>query len=63
MVYITYKGKPICQHRNGRCQYATRREAFDRMLRLSSPDDQQDYAIVQGHCPAGVLGNKQEGRV
>jgi len=65
MVHLTYKGKPICEHTSVvKCQYSTRREAFDVANRKNFfSDAKRSYGIAPGACPHMTDGNTQEGRV
>lgn len=54
MTHLLCGGIPLCQSelRAGqKCQYATRREAFDRMVRLEREFPKKLFSIVRGHCP------------
>lgn len=46
MVHLTINGTPICVHGFTRCQFSTRREAFDALLRIDG-----DVKIERGPCP------------
>lgn len=46
MVHLTINGRPICEHQFQKCQYSTRREAFDACLHIDG-----DVKIEQGRCP------------
>lgn len=63
MVHLTYKGTPLCEHTCAiRCQYSTRREAFDMLVkRFRKTLDR--YNIAPGGCPHMNDGNQQGGRV
>jgi len=55
MTHLLCNGIPLCQSgllRVGqKCQYATRREAFDQMVRLEKELPKKTFSIVRGHCP------------
>ena len=46
MVHLTINRIPICQYGHTRCQFSTRREAFDALLRIDG-----DVKIEPGKCP------------
>jgi hypothetical protein len=46
MVHLTIDGKPICTYGFTHCQYSTRREAFDALLKIDG-----EVKIVTGKCP------------
>jgi hypothetical protein len=48
MVHLTLDNRPICEHGYLRCQYSTRRDAFDALLRLGAT---LRIAIEKGPCP------------
>jgi hypothetical protein len=52
MVHLVINMKPICEHGFTKCQFSTRREAFDALLRIDG-----DVKIVVGKCP----NNEKEG--
>jgi hypothetical protein len=54
MIHLLCNGTPLCTHSIGKgqkCQYATRREAFDRMVRLEREFPKIEFSLVRGHCP------------
>lgn len=54
MVHLTQDGTPICAHRSTeRCQYPTRREAFDILMRLEKQYPKIIFAVKRGPCPMG----------
>jgi hypothetical protein len=53
MVHLIVNGRPICEHGFSTCQYSTRREAFDALLKIDG-----EVQIVKGPCPNG---QKKEG--
>ena len=46
MVHLTINGTPICEHGFPKCQFSTRREAFDNLLKIDG-----DVKIEKGPCP------------
>ena len=54
MVHLTIHGKPICEHQFTKCQFSTRREAFDTLLHHLDGD----VKIERGPCPNST---KKEG--
>lgn len=54
MTHILVGGIPLCESRilpTHPCQYPTRREAFDRMVRLERLFPKKDFILVRGACP------------
>lgn len=53
MVHILYNGQPLCRRQGGAipCEYSTRREAFDRLLKLLKGTHDSKYSIEIGPCP------------
>jgi hypothetical protein len=46
MVHLTINGHPICKYQFTKCQFSTRREAFDTLLHIDG-----DVKIERGPCP------------
>lgn len=55
MVHILYNGQPLCLRQGGAipCEYSTRREAFDRLLKWLNGAHDAEYTIEKGPCPVG----------
>jgi hypothetical protein len=51
MVHLTINGRPICEHGFDRCQFSTRREAFNNLLKIDG-----DVKIEKGPCPHSKEG-------
>ena len=55
MTHLLCNGIPLCQSEISKaikCQYPTRREAFDRMVRLEKEFPKKDFSLVRGECPS-----------
>jgi hypothetical protein len=47
MVHLTIDQRPICEFLFHKCQFSTRREAFDALLKI----DSDQIVIALGPCP------------